>query len=736
MVRVAVLLVSRNRPDLVDSQAKWLSESVSIFHDLFVIECGTDRDKLSEHSTLWYADPEFRGKVWGHSLAIDFARKSGKYDYYFVLMNDLVFDSGVDVLRMLVDEMEREPLMAILSPTNIEGDYPSSAPREQQDWHAVSTCDYLAFMMRASALDQVGFLNPSFQYCWGAIHELSYKLYSNGWFVAYSDKVSYRHLGGSTYGHKGTNTISRDEYQSRAKSFAHEYFISNYGDNWDEIFWSATQGHGIEVNTFSLHKEIWSEGHVEEPCQTASNLCIRSSPLLPVGPHKRAEVTTGTIRLHLGCGPEKREGWINIDTQPSVQPDIVSSVVELPMFYSSSVDVIEANHLFEHLTYDDAFIALNEWARILKPNGELFLEMPDFEACVRMLGQYKDPYGFDLGLIGIYGFPPAIAKEGMAQVHKWGWTRSKLIDALRKSGFDRIEFGPISQTWRTAAKYGRDLRLRAVRVDYHKPRSSEALVYDSEKTLIVDAIRQLDPWFFPIEIDGVKVIPGFGSHVPSIVLENSTLCRISLLVDEVAKRFDLRGKSVLELACNCGFWSAKYAGLGATHVVGVEGRERYIEQAKLYWGSNNFLPRESWEFINGNVADIGVWDGLRAKGPFDLVLCAGILYHVKNYEQILSWAAGVTRSVLVVDTRVQDGTEEVIIEPGELHFNSIEETRTKVVPNRAKIIGFISSLGFETEVLPVCFPSGPGVNSNDDYSLGHRVTIYAERKKCCQSNIS
>ena len=447
----------------------------------------------------------------------------------------------------------------------------------------------------------------------------------------------------------------------------------------------------------------------------------------------------GTIRLHLGCGPDKREGWINIDTQSELQPDIVSSVVALPMFYSSSVDVIEANHLFEHLTYDQAFIALNEWARILKLNGELFLEMPDFDACVRMLGQYKDSYGFDLGLIGIYGFPPAIAKEGMAQVHKWGWTRPALIEALRNAGFDHIEFGPISQTWRTAAKYGRDLRLRAIRTHQPNSESPEILDFDSANmddrltyianTEKVKAIHQLDPWFFPVEIDGIKVIPGIGSHVPSTVLENATRCRTSLLIDEVAKRFDLRGKSVLELACNCGYWSAQYAGLGATRVVGVEGRDKYLQQAKLYWGSNRFLPQSSWEFVKGNVADIDVWEGLRAKGPFDLVLCAGILYHVQNYEDILSWAAGVTRSILIVDTRVEDAEEELINEPGELHFNAIEETRTKVVPNRSKLMSVISSLGFDAEVLPVGFPTGPGVDNNDDYSLGHRVTIYARRIK-------
>lgn len=871
-MKIAVLVASRNRPDLVESMAQSLKASMTLPYDLFVVECGTDRDKLSASSTLWYADPDFRGKCWGHALALDAAKLTGKYDYYFVLMNDVVFPAGVDAARILVEQMEREPRLALLSPTNVDGGYAGAARKGTHGWRAVTTCDYLGFMMRASAVEDVGFLNPAFKYCWGAIHELAYKLYSRGWFLAYSDEVSYKHLGGSTYGQKDTKTISREDYQQRAKRFAFDYFRRTYGDNWDEQFWAATRAQRIETNTFTEHKKLWSTAF--------SAAELRE---LGVG-SKRAEVTfesrmtpdaeSGAVRLHIGCGSDKRNGWINIDANASLAPDVVTEAHVLTMFEDQSADVIEANHLFEHLPLHQAHAALREWARVLKPGAELFLELPDFEACVRSLGRYKDEKGFDLGMIGIFGWPPLVEKEGLTQVHKWGWTRATLIEALRLAGFERTEFGPITQTWRAAAKAGTLLRLRAVRggqrarvesaptftlrtesafrvfawPNWREPSEVEFLlnafgrhlvrrtdaclclrrdpasdpsveevdallraahartlgndaplevlvvddalsasdwtklrdeiacavalrssasgaravayavlgkkvvhsieelsrsiggatqapatqtysreVLDSVDWATVSRIKDLHPWYYPVVLGNLKVTPGVGSHVSSTALEHSTACRTTLLVDEVARRVDLRGKSVLELASNCGYWSSHYARRGATRVVGLEGRDTFLEQARLYWSVNKFLPEGSYEFVKGNIADPRAWDRLRELGPFDVVLCAGILYHVANYREVLSWAAELARETLIVDTRVDDAEEALIREPGELYFNAIEETRVKVVPNRARLLRAVREAGLEPMVLPVGFGAGPGVDDVDNYAAGRRVTLLAQR---------
>jgi SAM-dependent methyltransferase len=458
--RIAALIASRNRPDLVDAMVTRLRAASSLPIDFHVVECGTDLDKLSPHSTLWYADHDFRGKCYGHDLALAAAKRAvaqdealsahGGYDYYWVLMNDVVFADGVDAARILVETFEKNPRLAILSPTNLDGGYPGCEPRAGGGVRPVTTCDYLGFMMRREALEEVGFLNPAFRYCWGAIHELAYKCYRAGWWVGYSDDVSYRHLGGTTYGAPGTNTISREEYQVRAKRFANRFFVTHYGDDWSDEFFAATQGYPIEHDTFALHRELWSGGEWNRSAK-------RRGDELVLAPREGA----GLVRLHFGCGRDKRAGWINVDTNASLAPDVVADVHDLRQFADASVDAIEANHLFEHLPYNQALRALKEWRRVLRPSGELFLELPDLEACIRILGRYTDDRGFDLGLIGIHGWPPMVEEEGVPQIHKWSWTRSALGRALHDAGFKDVDFGPVTQTWRFAAKVGRDMRVRA-----------------------------------------------------------------------------------------------------------------------------------------------------------------------------------------------------------------------------------------------------------------------------------
>jgi hypothetical protein len=169
------------------------------------------------------------------------------------------------------------------------------------------------------------------------------------------------------------------------------------------------------------------------------------------------------VRLHLGCGDERRDGWLDVDIDPDTQPDILASVESLPMLGDGSVDEIEACHLFEHLTYDQALAALREWHRVLRPGGLLQLELPNLDACVRMLGRNFDPQGYDIGLIGIFGYPPEIGLTPSSWSHQWGWTPETLEAALLDVGFREVEQVPITQTWRVAARYDRDMRLRARR---------------------------------------------------------------------------------------------------------------------------------------------------------------------------------------------------------------------------------------------------------------------------------
>jgi len=58
-----------------------------------------------------------------------------------------------------------------------------------------------------------------------------------------------------------------------------------------------------------------------------------------------------------------------------VKPDIVAEADALPMLGAASQDFIIANHLLEHVA--DPIGALEEWYRLLRPGGVLFLALPD-----------------------------------------------------------------------------------------------------------------------------------------------------------------------------------------------------------------------------------------------------------------------------------------------------------------------------------------------------------------------
>lgn len=169
------------------------------------------------------------------------------------------------------------------------------------------------------------------------------------------------------------------------------------------------------------------------------------------------------LRLYVGCDTDHRSGWVNIDVRADVAPDVVTTAHELGMFQDGSVDTIEACHLLEHLPLHEARAAFKEWARVLKPDGELLLELPNFDACVTRLGDAHDSQGHDLAMVGIYGWPPDVARAGAALSHKWGWSPATLGRELAAVGFTTVHEQPITQTWRPAARINRDFRIRAVR---------------------------------------------------------------------------------------------------------------------------------------------------------------------------------------------------------------------------------------------------------------------------------
>ena len=75
------------------------------------------------------------------------------------------------------------------------------------------------------------------------------------------------------------------------------------------------------------------------------------------------------LKIDIGCGKNKKEGYIGIDIDPESKADIVASALNIP-FGDNSVDEIYSRHMVEHLAPDEAEKFFNEIYRVLKIGGE------------------------------------------------------------------------------------------------------------------------------------------------------------------------------------------------------------------------------------------------------------------------------------------------------------------------------------------------------------------------------
>lgn len=97
-------------------------------------------------------------------------------------------------------------------------------------------------------------------------------------------------------------------------------------------------------------------------------------------------------KLNLGCGEDKKEGYVNVDHQASVSPDVRHDLNAFPYpFPDDFFHLIEASHVLEHL--ESPFSVMRELERILAPGGKLIIKVPHFS---RGFTHAEHAHGFDI----------------------------------------------------------------------------------------------------------------------------------------------------------------------------------------------------------------------------------------------------------------------------------------------------------------------------------------------------
>jgi predicted SAM-dependent methyltransferase len=85
----------------------------------------------------------------------------------------------------------------------------------------------------------------------------------------------------------------------------------------------------------------------------------------------------GGIKLDVGAGDNIQEGFIGMDMRKTKNADIVHNAEVTPYPLPDEIcHIIICSHLVEHLNPAKMIDIMNEWWRLLKETGQLWLSMP------------------------------------------------------------------------------------------------------------------------------------------------------------------------------------------------------------------------------------------------------------------------------------------------------------------------------------------------------------------------
>ena len=98
------------------------------------------------------------------------------------------------------------------------------------------------------------------------------------------------------------------------------------------------------------------------------------------------------MKINLGSGIRKREGFLNVDKSAKVKPDIVYDITKVPWDWAKTnqADLIISDNLFEHIESYTLIKVIQECHRVLKPNGILWIRVPIL-AVDNLAAAFSDP---------------------------------------------------------------------------------------------------------------------------------------------------------------------------------------------------------------------------------------------------------------------------------------------------------------------------------------------------------
>ena len=239
-----------------------------------------------------------------------------------------------------------------------------------------------------------------------------------------------------------------------------------------------------------------------------------------------------------------------------------------------------------------------------------------------------------------------------------------------------------------------------------------------DKKEIIEKINSFPFWMNQFDLKG-NLTP-----VSEIRSVNGALQRKSYFFDPLVKFFggSLKGKRILDIGCNAGFFALQAIESGCDYIVGIDGRQMHIDQANFVYEVKE-VNNNRYEFVCGNVFDLD----FKNFGNFDIVMCLGFFHHMNRHMQLLEKIAEVNNDILVLETRVSKlpGTFMMIMHEDIDDFTNSVDYSLTMLPTKKTVLSMNRQFGYNSIILK---PQPAHNAALENYRLNRRKAFICSKK--------
>lgn len=203
MNKVATIILNRNLPEVTDQLYEHIQKYDGNTSEIFVVEAGSDDEKLSSNVT-WHADwPEAKKHGLRYQRGMNYGLsklwqegKFDEFDAFFLLTNDTVFENK-PVVSPLLEILEKHPKVGLISPCSKRWGERLLLQDESTKyfWHIHNNAfllrkKFVESVMERDNPDHMNFLFDGTNFRgYGTESELIAKGYANDWSAAITSEV-------------------------------------------------------------------------------------------------------------------------------------------------------------------------------------------------------------------------------------------------------------------------------------------------------------------------------------------------------------------------------------------------------------------------------------------------------------------------------------------------------------------------------------------------------------------